>query len=89
VAKRRELEVNGMKYPIHSDANTPLLVVLREEIGLNGHAVRLRRGTVWSVHRTDRRVAPAFVPSAGGGGHALNRGCLYLELAIDNATPDG
>ena len=36
MAKRIELEVNGTKYPVHSDADTPLLFVLREEIGLTG-----------------------------------------------------
>jgi hypothetical protein len=36
VAKLIELEVNGTKYPVHSDDDTPLLFVLREEIGLTG-----------------------------------------------------
>ena len=36
MVKRIELEVNGEKYPVHSDADTPLLFVLREEIGLTG-----------------------------------------------------
>lgn len=36
MAKRIEIEVNGRKYPVHSDADTPLLFVLREEIGLTG-----------------------------------------------------
>jgi hypothetical protein len=36
VAKLIELEVNGRKYPVHSDADTPLLFVMREEIGLTG-----------------------------------------------------
>jgi aerobic-type carbon monoxide dehydrogenase small subunit (CoxS/CutS family) len=30
------LEVNGKRYPIHSDPDTPLLYVLREELGLTG-----------------------------------------------------
>ena len=36
MANRIEIEVNGRKYPVHSDADTPLLFVLREEIGLTG-----------------------------------------------------
>ena len=36
MAKRIEIEVNGRKYPVYSDADTPLLFVLREEIGLTG-----------------------------------------------------
>ena len=36
MAKLIELEVNGTKYPVHSDADTPLLFILREEIGLTG-----------------------------------------------------
>ncbi|MGA8144682.1 MAG: (2Fe-2S)-binding protein [Candidatus Acidiferrales bacterium] len=36
MAKPIELEVNGRKYPVRSDPDTPLLFVLREEIGLTG-----------------------------------------------------
>ena len=36
VARRIEIEVNGREYPVHSDADTSLLFVLREEIGLTG-----------------------------------------------------
>src|SRR5579862_9878815 len=31
-----ELEVNGKKYGVHSDSDTPLLFVLRDELGLTG-----------------------------------------------------
>lgn len=31
-----ELEVNGKKYAVHSDSDTPLLFVLRDELGLTG-----------------------------------------------------
>ena len=31
-----ELEVNGQKYPVHSDPDTRLLTVLRDELGLTG-----------------------------------------------------
>lgn len=69
---QRAIEVNGRKYPIHSDADTPHLFVLREKIGLTGTKYGCGEGQrgAWSVHRTDRRVAPAFVPSAGGRVHA-------------------
>ena len=36
MAKSLELEVNGKRYPVQSDPETPLLDVLREEIGLTG-----------------------------------------------------
>jgi aerobic-type carbon monoxide dehydrogenase small subunit (CoxS/CutS family) len=36
MAKAIELEVNGRKYSAQSDAETPLLSVLRDEIGLTG-----------------------------------------------------
>jgi len=36
MAKLIEVEVNGRKYPVHSAPDTPLLSVLREEIGLTG-----------------------------------------------------
>jgi aerobic-type carbon monoxide dehydrogenase small subunit (CoxS/CutS family) len=31
-----ELEVNGKRYPVQSDPDTPLLFVLRDELGLTG-----------------------------------------------------
>jgi aerobic-type carbon monoxide dehydrogenase small subunit (CoxS/CutS family) len=36
MAKPIELEVNGQRYPVHSHPDTPLLFVLREELGLTG-----------------------------------------------------
>jgi aerobic-type carbon monoxide dehydrogenase small subunit (CoxS/CutS family) len=36
MAEPIELEVNGRKYPVHSDSDTPLLFVLRDELGLTG-----------------------------------------------------
>ena len=36
MAKPIEIEVNGKKYPVHYDPETPLLFVLRDELGLTG-----------------------------------------------------
>src|SRR6201984_540851 len=36
MAKPIELEVNGKRYPVHYDPDTPLLYVLRDELGLTG-----------------------------------------------------
>jgi aerobic-type carbon monoxide dehydrogenase small subunit (CoxS/CutS family) len=36
MAKPIELEVNGKRYPVLSDPETPLLFVLRDELGLTG-----------------------------------------------------
>ena len=36
MVKLNEIDVNGMKHPIHADPDTPLLFVLRDEIGLTG-----------------------------------------------------
>lgn len=36
MAKTLELDVNGKRYPVQSDPETPLLEVLREELGLTG-----------------------------------------------------
>src|SRR6202049_524731 len=36
MAKPIELEVNGKLYPVHYDPTTPLLFVLRDELGLTG-----------------------------------------------------
>src|SRR5256886_17604450 len=36
MAKPIELEVNGKRYPVNYPADTPLLYVLRDELGLTG-----------------------------------------------------
>ena len=36
MAKALELEVNGKRYPVQADPETPLLDVLRDELGLTG-----------------------------------------------------
>ncbi len=36
MANSLEIEVNGKKYPVRYDADTPLLYVLRDELGLTG-----------------------------------------------------
>jgi aerobic-type carbon monoxide dehydrogenase small subunit (CoxS/CutS family) len=36
IAMPIELEVNGKRYPVHYDPDTPLLFVLRDELGLTG-----------------------------------------------------
>ena len=36
MAKPMEIEVNGKRYPVQYDADTPLLFVLRDELGLTG-----------------------------------------------------
>src|SRR6266446_1833115 len=36
IAMPIELEVNGKRYPVHYDPDTPLLYVLRDELGLAG-----------------------------------------------------
>jgi len=36
MTKPIELEVNGKRYPVQSDPDTPLLFVLRDELGLTG-----------------------------------------------------
>jgi hypothetical protein len=46
VAKRIELEVNDRKYPIHFDADTPLLFISTEEIGLTGAKYGVERNSV-------------------------------------------
>jgi aerobic-type carbon monoxide dehydrogenase small subunit (CoxS/CutS family) len=36
MSKPIEIEVNGQRYPVHYDRETPLLYVLRDELGLTG-----------------------------------------------------
>src|SRR5437764_15312382 len=36
MAKVTELQVNGARYPVEADEATPLLVVLRDQLGLTG-----------------------------------------------------
>ena len=45
------LTVNGKSHDIDVDPNTPLLWVLREQVGLTGHQIWLRHCTMRSVHR--------------------------------------
>ena len=59
---------------VEVDGDTPLLWVLREELGLTGHQVRLRRGVLRRLHRPDGRRAGAFLLAAvsdvgRGAGH--------------------
>jgi aerobic-type carbon monoxide dehydrogenase small subunit (CoxS/CutS family) len=36
MARPMEIEVNGKRYPVHYDPDTPLLFVLRDDLGLTG-----------------------------------------------------
>ncbi len=46
------LSVNGKKYSVMVEAETPLLFVLRDEIGLTGSKYGMwRGGSAWGLHR--------------------------------------
>ena len=67
---RVDLTVNGTSRQVDADPDTPLLDVLRGDLGLRGRAVRLRAGPVRGVLRAGRRAPRAGVrhPALGGRG---------------------
>ena len=55
MAERIRLDVNGRVHDLQVEPGTPLLYVLRNDLGLNGGEVRLRARAVRRVHRRRRR----------------------------------
>jgi isoquinoline 1-oxidoreductase subunit alpha len=70
MAKSLELGVNGKRYPVQSDPETPLLDVLREEIGLTGTKYGCGEGQCGActvlVGETPRRSCQIPVSAAEG-----------------------
>jgi hypothetical protein len=65
-----DLTVNGQKHQVEAPADKPLLWVLREDLNPRRHEVRLRRRSMWSLHRPYQRHAGAILLAArerGGG----------------------
>ena len=52
-----QLKINGKLHEVDAPSDTPLLWVLRDELGLTGNEVRLRDRTVRCLHGARRRRA--------------------------------
>ena len=62
MTKTIRFRLNGKPTTLETDGERTLLWVLRADLGLTGHEVRLRRGDLRGLHgagRTARRCAPA------------------------------
>ena len=70
-----KLSVNGKQVDVAAAPDEPLLWVIREQLKLTGHEVRLRHRAVRRVHRARRRQAGALLPDAAvaGGGQERSR----------------
>src|SRR5690242_16238212 len=70
MATALELEVNGKRYPVQGDPETPLLDVLREEIGLTGTKYGCGEGQCGActvlLGETPRRSCQIPVSAAAG-----------------------
>ena len=62
------LNVNGKTMKADAEADTPLLWVLRDELGLTGTKFGCGMAAVRRLHRAPRRQAGALVRDAGLGG---------------------
>ena len=69
------LIVNGNAVSVTADADTPLLDVLRNHLGLDGHEIRLRPGAMRLLHGAGRRPPGEILRQAavdnGGQGRSL------------------
>ena len=71
MAQVRELQVNGARVPVDVAAETPLLAVLRDTLGLTGSKIGCGEGACGRLHRAGRRPGdprPASRRSAASPG---------------------
>jgi aerobic-type carbon monoxide dehydrogenase small subunit (CoxS/CutS family) len=70
MSKPIEIEVNGKRYPVRYDAETPLLYVLRDELGLTGSKYGCGEGQCGActvlIGRAPRRSCQIQVSVAAG-----------------------
>ena len=62
---RITLNVNGKIHAIDADPDMPLLYALRDDLGLNNPAFRLRPRAMRRLHGACRRPADALLRDAG------------------------
>lgn len=67
------LNVNGVTHALDTDEDTPLLYVLRDELGLNGakYGCGVGQCGACTVLRDGKPLRSCFVPAASLSGHAL------------------
>ncbi len=58
------LDVNGKSVTVNADPATPLLWVLRDELGMTGTKFGCGMAPVWRLHRARRRPAGPLVRHA-------------------------
>ncbi len=58
------LKINGKSQDVDADPSTPLLYVLRNDVGLHGPKIRLRLGAMRCLHRPYRRAPNLLVHPA-------------------------
>jgi xanthine dehydrogenase iron-sulfur cluster and FAD-binding subunit A len=64
MTKTIELEINGKRYPVSYPADTPLLYVLRDELGLTGSKYGCGEGQCGACTRFDWRNAAPLLPDS-------------------------
>ena len=67
------LNVNGKNREFNAEPDTPLLWVLREQLGPHRHQIRLRHRAMRRLHRAHRRAADPLVRAAGVHRHGQRR----------------
>ena len=68
VGRITEIRVNGRKYSIDADPETPLLTVLREQLDLTGSKYGCGEGQCRRLHRVDRKRSAALLRDSCGRG---------------------
>ena len=78
------LTVNGKIREFDAEPDTPLLWVLREQLGPHRHQIRLRRRAVRRLHRAHRRRADALLRAS----RVLGRRRRQKVVTIEGLSPD-
>jgi hypothetical protein len=73
------INLNGRAYDIAAEADTPVLWVLRDTLGLTGTKYELRDRAVWGLHGVDGWPGDAIVPNC--------RSTASVQLTSAPSTP--
>ncbi len=75
-----QLTINDQPVELDADPQMPLLWLLRDELNLTAHQVRLRRGA--DALQVDWREQPAGAPDSGVGLTAALHGRIDIEAGV-------
>lgn len=80
------IEVNGQAHRVDAAAETPLIWVLREALGLTGtrHACGIGQCGACTVHIDDQAVRSCSIPIAEASGHQIT---TIEGLSADGSHP--